>query len=194
MGMTLDERIKQVLEAKSEWPGSEGQLWDRVSAQLNYKSPWWQRQNLWLGGAAAAIVILAFVVQTVLSPMPPELPESQLLRTMPALFFEDIALEQPLVLPAGAPVELLLEFYPLKDDPSLGAPTLQVWAMDVDGMEALVEETPLTIHKDTSLLAVITPKNPGSYRLVVQGMLQEGTEYYGIYAEQQIELYQEEGR
>lgn len=192
--MTLDQRIKQVLEAKSEWPGSEGQLWDRVSSQLKYKRPWWQRQNLWLGGAAAAIVILAFMVQTVLSPMPPELPEPQLLRSMPALFFEDIALEQPLVLPAGAPVQLMLEFYPLSGDPSLGAPTLQVWARDADGMEALVKETPLTTRKDTSLLAVVTPENPGSYRLVVQGMFQEGTEYYGIYAEQQIELYQEEGR
>lgn len=192
--MTLDERIKQVLEVKSEWPGSKGQLWDRISTQLNHKRPWWQRQNLWLGAAAAAIVMLAFMVQTVLSPMPPELPEPQLLRSMPALFSEEITLEQALALPVGAPVELVLEVYPLMDVPSLGAPTLQVWAIGVDGMEALVEETTLAIDKDTSLLTVLAPANPGLYRLIIQGMLQEGTEYYGIYAEQQIELYQEEGR
>ena len=191
--MTLDEKIKQALEINSEWKGSSDQLWQSISTQLGQKKRWWQRQNLWLGTAVAATVLLFFMVQAIRSPLPPELPEADMPLRMQT-FSSFMVMDEPLMLQKGAPLELVLERFPLLDDQAEQNLTLLIFKVEEDGTEVLSEEVSLPPLGDTTILSVTTPTELGTYRILLQGTVHENGEFYSVFAEQRITLYDEEGR
>lgn len=182
--MTLDERIRKALRANSKWQGSPEELWGRISSQLN-KEAKRSRQPLWLGTAAAAVVLLALLLHTVWNPLPPQPPEVEQAAPMRMLSSALPELE-PRVVRAGGEIQLALDIHLAGGVPET-QPQLEIWKED--GQEsALVSELDLSgveLLRD-GFLTITAPSEPGSYRLVVRGTVKEQNELYGIYAEETI--------
>jgi len=178
--MTLDERIKEALQANSTWSGSPDELWAKVAAQLPPKRQRW-RQPFGLGTAAAAVLVLAFVLYAVWNPNPPSPPvveDAPQLRMFSAV----LPAFEPLLVEGGAEIELAVDVS-LAADSTERPPHLEIWAegeersltavMDLDG-GALLRTRSLTVQ---------APEEPGSYRLVVSGAVQEAGQLYQVHGE-----------
>lgn len=183
--MTFDEQIKKTLEEKSQWSGSSDQLWEKVATQLDQKKPLWHRPPFWLGTAVAAMFIVAVLLQTVFSPLPPETHEAEELPRMQT--FSTIMLSpEPLFIQVGAELELALDIY-LAGEGETEYAHLLIWKLE-ELEETLITELDLNAKEllEQGSLTVSAPGEPGSYRLVVQGVARDQEQLYSIYAEQSI--------
>lgn len=70
--MNFEEKIEQSLKVNSEWSGSADSLWEKIQVELPRKTPWWQKQQVWYGTAAAAVLVLALFLKVIITPLPPE--------------------------------------------------------------------------------------------------------------------------
>lgn len=183
--MTFDEQIKKTLRENSEWLGSPQELWDKIAKELEPKKRWWQRPPLWLGSAAAAVVLL-FLLQGVWNPLPPTVPENQepiQMKTFTAL----IAAPEPEQAAPGAELELPVDIYltPTHE----GTLSLIMVKQEAEG-ETIVQELSLdgTQLLAEQVLKVQAPLELGTYRLTVQGTFQAEGQLYSAWAEKIIEV------
>ena len=65
--MGFDEKVAESLRENSQWLGSPDKMWAEIQDELNEKIPWWRKQQLWLGTAVAATILLVFLFQGVLT-------------------------------------------------------------------------------------------------------------------------------
>ncbi|MFY9359973.1 MAG: hypothetical protein WBM05_04625 [Limnochordia bacterium] len=189
--MNLDERIREALRANSQWPGSPDELWQRISSQLQPK-PKRSRQPLWLGTAAAAVLVLVFVFQAVWNPQPPPLPEAE--EAVPMRMLTAVLPPSgPQLVQPGEVVELTLDAH-LSSQGAPAPPRLEIW-QEGDAEEVLVMERGLSGGElvETRLLTVQAPEEPGSYRLVVRGTVEEQGQLLEIYGEKSIVVAAAEG-
>lgn len=183
--MTFDEQIKKTLKENSQWPGSSEQLWDKVSSQLEPRKRLWLRPPFWFGTAVAAMLLVAVLVKTVFSPLPPTLPEVEEMPRMQTFSAVMLPVE-PISVQAEAELGLALDIYLVAEEEPEYAQLL-VW--QIDELEETLH-TKIDLEADYLLeqgsLTVEVPRNAGTYRLVVQGVVQDQNQLYGIYAEQII--------
>ena len=185
--MTFDQQIKKTLEKNSEWPGSSDQLWERISTQLEQKKRPWHKQPFWLGTAVAAILLLALMVQSIRSPLPPETPTPEMLSRMQS--FSTIMLSvEPRSVNVGEQLELPLDIY-LTEESEPEHAQLLIWkTSDTEDLlvsELLLDGSELFVQGS---LDVDAPTEPGTYRLVVQGLTHQEGQAYAIYAEETIRV------
>lgn len=186
--MTFDEQIKRTLQENSEWSGSPQELWSKIRAELQPKKRWWQRPPLWLGSAAAAVVLF-ILLQAVWNPLPPATPQDQepsQMQTFTALF----AAPEPEQAAPGAELEIPVHVHlaPVEQEPL----SLIVVRQEAEG-DTVIQELPLNGAQllAEEVLPVQAPLEPGTYRLAVQGTFRAEGQLYAAWAERIIEV--EEG-
>ncbi len=182
--MALDEEIKRALEQNSTWDGSADQLWENIAAKLQPGKSWWQRGPFWLGTAAATL-LLTFVLRTSL--LAPAVPEPEFAPRMQT--FTALMADEPRRVRSEERLEIPLELHPLPLEFSKGQqPRLLIWQVNGEEMEELRGELPLATEElvGPTLLMVDAPADPGTYRLVVQGVLQKEDGPYEVSGELKI--------
>ncbi len=183
---TLDDKIEQTLKDHSKWSGSEDALWGRIATQLQ-PGPTklhWRRKPMWIG-AAAATVLLAFMLHSMYSPLPPNVPEmTDLSRMQP---FSLSMLVGPEVYRAGEDIELTLYSSPYDALEPEHAIRVLVWKQ-VDLEETLACEILLGAEevRGQDSLWIQGPSEEGLYRLVVEGTFTHDGERIRLYAEKTI--------
>ena len=189
--MNLDDRIREELRANSQWTASTEELWQRISSQLQ-PNPKRSRQPLWLGTAAAAELVLVIVFQAVWTPQPPPLPEAEEAVTM-RMLTAVLPPSGPQLVQTGEVVELTFDAHLSRQ--GAPAPPRQKIRQEGDAEEVLEMERGLSGGElvETRLLTVQAPEEPGSYRLVVRGSVEEQGQLLEIYGEKSIGVAAAEG-
>ncbi len=189
--MTLDERIKQALRKNSQWEGSAEALWAQIASQLEEK-PKPKRQPLWLGTAAAAVLVMALVLQAVWSPHPPEPQLPQADKSAELRLFSTALPPIPReAVPGGGTVELVLEVH-LTPAGTPSPPQLEIWQEGTEPALVIQEELDGAQLLREGVLIVQAPSEPGSYRLVVHGSVPGEGQLYAIYGEKLVEVAEPE--
>lgn len=184
---TIDGKIEQTLRDHSEWSGSADALWGRISNQLQPEpaKSRWRRKPVWIGTAAAATVFLAFLLQAMYNPLPPDVPEVTDLARMKTFSMSMVA--EPEAYPGGEDVELTLHTSPaIASEPEV-AIRLFVWKqIDLEEIlagEMLINEEEI---RGRDSLWVQSPSEAGLYRLVVEGTFTDDGERIFVFAERTI--------
>lgn len=182
--MIPDERISEALRTNSQWQGSPDALWAKVSEQLR-REPRRSRQPLWLGTAAAAVLILALFAQSLWKPQPPPLPDVE--EPVPLRMFSvPVPLPEPQIVQGGAELKLVLTMEPGAAGEEEG-PILEIWPEKEGASPAILELTARGAQLlQDGYLMVRAPEEPGSYLMVVRGTVRDRDQLYNIYAEERI--------
>ncbi|NLJ80060.1 MAG: hypothetical protein GX335_03435 [Firmicutes bacterium] len=194
--MADEKRIKEALEINSRWSGSADQLWARISPRLRPKGPWRQQRQFWLGTAAAALLILAFFLKAVQSPLPPpaEPEENPQLRSFSALPEEEALLRAP-----GETIEFTLQVFPAPEGQQLGPPLLAITRLEEDQEPFLVEEIILDLEilgevsgeAASFTLALQAPGRAGFYHYRAQGSFQQDGIVYNLQGAMEVEVQED---
>ena len=186
---TLDDKIEQALQENSEWCGSADALWGKISSQLQPESTKlpWKRRPLWFSVAAAATVLLAFMLHTMFTPAPlhPTIPEPT---EMPRMQTFSIAmLPEPEVYHPGAQVELAFDTYLAHEWDHDQVPHLIIWK-EVGMEQILTNELPVREEQiiGQHSLSVESPDEPGLYRFVLEGTFLYEGQRTAVFAEKTI--------
>ena len=184
--MTFDEQIKRTLQENSEWTGSADVLWEKVASRLKQEQRWWMRRPLWLSTVAAATVLLAVMVHSMLTPPPrqaPEPAEFSRMQTFSALMLP----EESLVVQKEEPLELALDIYLAAPGDAKRQPLLLLWKQEESG-DVLAGEYVLSDEDlfGKTFLAIKAPAESGSYRVVVQGTFYHEEQLYVVFTEKSI--------
>lgn len=184
---TFDETIEQTLRQNSEWSGSADELWSKVSSQMQAEPEKriWTRKPFLFGAATAATVFLAFMLHTMITSVPPDVPQVE--EIAPFQTFRIMMLEEPEIYLPGEPVELVLSSYPMTETEPSQSPRLFIWRQG-DEEEMLAGEVLLDEEKISgqSSLVITSPVDPGLYRLVVEGSFTAGEQRFTVFAEKTI--------
>lgn len=185
----FEQRIEQVLNENSEWPGSADEMWIEISSQLQpeAKKRLWTSRPAWLGAAATATVLLAIMLHTVSTPVPPETPDTAEISPMRTYNFSMLA--EPQVHHPGDQVEIALNSFPAAEPEKDFGLRLIVW-QDSGTEQIIVSETVLD---DEALLGrpsltVSAPTEPGIYRFVVEGTIRDGSGFSQVFADLTIRV------
>lgn len=185
--MSLDHKIEEALLAKTEWDGSADQLWHNISRELKPQTPWWQKQSLWFVPTIAAAVVIFFVFQSTLSPLPPTNPE---LENVPKLRMFSAPMDQlsPINVEAGSTFDLQLEVNSLQTEMVEPKAKFSLWKQVEGEADELIREQPILQDEliNQGVLPVQVPLQNGRYKLLAQGQLELDGDLFSIYAEQEI--------
>lgn len=190
--MAFEEKIAHSLRTNSKWQGSADLLWAEIQSQLEKKTPWWRKQQLWLGTVVAVTIIMAFFIQNVLTPLPPGPVEPEL-ALQPKAFSVQFIIEEPLTVVPGDEISLAFDLLPVDTSVAI-SPTLIITELG-EGSGILFQETPLSatdVHARN--LTVLAPSKPGLYRLAVHGTIVQGEQVYTIHGQREIVVQDEKGR
>ncbi len=182
--MALDEQIIEALEQNSTWNGSADRVWENIAAKLQPRKSWWQKRPLWLGTAAALLLALALRMNL----PPPAVPEPKFAPRMQT--FTALMPDEALHVQGGERIEIALDLrLLLAESETTQPPRLAIWRVNTaEGGEELQAEHPLAAADlvGDSVLTLNAPADPGTYRLIVQGVLQKEDGLYAISGEQRI--------
>ena len=105
----------------------------------------WTRKPFLFGAATAATVFLAFMLHTMITSVPPDVPQVE--EIAPFQTFRIMMLEEPEIYLPGEPVELVLSSYPMTETEPSQSPRLFIWRQG-DEEEMLAGEVLLDEKKN----------------------------------------------
>lgn len=185
MKVGFDEKVAESLRENSQWLGSPDKMWAEIQDELNEKIPWWRKQQLWLGTAVAATILLVFLFQGVLTPLPPVPTEPEMAPQMRSLAVQFVA-EEPLVVNPGDEISIVLELS-LEEVDGVPLPTTLIVTELGEGSGVTFQEVTLNGEAISSRsFTVLAPQKAGPYLIAVQGTIMQDGQLYKVHGEQEI--------